>query len=491
MGQIDVIFTRIDALNRTVWLISTILVSIAVSTGVLSLWLHATEGQSLVGPRLPTNDAYEWARPDLPTTTVVNPGTLIPGPGVASSEPGSWLQFRSADRTNIADVREKLLTTWPTDGPEILWRVSLGEGHAAPAVHKGRVFLVDYDDRPGKKEDAIRCLSLTDGYEIWRYTYSVVVKPQHGMSRTVPAVNDNYVVAIGPKGHVHCLEMETGRPVWKLDMVKECGTQIPSWYTGQCPLIDNDVVILAPGGDPLMMAVELATGAVRWKTPNPGGWGMTHSSVAAMDFQGSRQYIYCTTKGVVGVDARDGKILWTHPWTIGYAVVPMPIVVTPDRVFLSGGYRAESVMLKLVGGDGGSIVPQELFRCPPETFGSDQQTPILYKDHLYGVVPKGRGQLACMDLEGDVKWTSGFEKQFHLGPYILADGQLLVLGSYGQTEGVLYRVEVRPDAGYRELAHAKLLKGHDCWGPMVLVDGKLLLRDSNEMLCVKVGRREP
>jgi outer membrane protein assembly factor BamB len=240
-----------------------------------------------------------------------------------------------------------------------------------------------------------------------------------------------------------------------------------------------------------MMAVELATGKVRWKTPNPDGWGMTHSSVAPMDFRGSRQYIYCTTKGVLAVDARDGSVLWTHPWTIGYAVVPMPIVVAPGRVFLSGGYRAESVMLRLVAGAAGAISVQEAFRCPPETFGSDQQTPILYQNHLYGVVPKGHGQLACMDLDGNVQWTSGFEKQFHLGPYLLADGMLLVLGSYGDTEGVLHLVEARPEGGYHELARAKLLKGHDCWGPMALVNGKLLLRDSNEMLCVKVGRREP
>jgi outer membrane protein assembly factor BamB len=386
----------------------------------------------------------------------------------------------------------------------VLWRIPLGEGHAGPAVHKGRVFLVDYDNRPGKREDAIRCLSLADGSEIWRYTYSVVVKPQHGMSRTVPAVNDRYVVALGPRGHVHCLEMETGTLVWKLDMVKDCGTRIPSWYTGQCPLIDGDVAVLAPGGDPLMMAVELATGKVRWKTPNPpasaaadsagegpGDWGMTHSSVAVMDLAGTRQYLYCTTKGVVGVDARDGRILWTHPWTIGYAVVPMPVFIPPDRVFLSGGYRAESVMLKLTAG-GGSVSVEELFRCPPETFGSEQQTPILYQDHLYAVIPRGRGQLACMDVDGHVKWASGFDKQFHLGPFMLADGLLLVLSSHGEAEGTLFLVEARPDAsGYHELARAKVLNGHDCWGPMVLVNGKLLLRDSNERACIRVGWREP
>ena len=475
-------------LKRTFWLLVMVVGSMALSTGALKLWLNATEPRD-VAERVPTAYAYDWPEALTRPARLVNTGTLLSGKGVPSTDAGSWLQFRGADRTNIADAREKLLRTWPPDGPEVLWRIPVGDGHAGPVVHKGRVFLMDYDEH--KKEDAVRCLSLADGAEIWRYTYSVVVKPQHGMSRTVPAVTDDYVVTLGPKGHVHCLEMETGKLVWKMDLVKEYGTRIPSWYAGQCPLIDGDVVILAPGAEPLMMAVQLASGNILWKTPNPDGWGMTHSSVTSMDFAGGRHYIYCTTKGVAGIDARDGKLLWTHPWTIGYAVVPMPVVIAPDRVFLSGGYRAESVMLRL-SGSGQSVSADEVLRLPPETFGSDQQTPILHDGHLYAVIPRGRGQLACMDVDGKLKWVSGFEKQFHLGPYILADGLLLVLSSHHDSEGVLHLVEASPDAaGYKELAQAKVVNGHDCWGPMALVNGKLLLRDSDELVCLTVGRREP
>lgn len=478
-------------MKRIVWPVLTVLASCLLSTGMLVVWLYATDARD-ISVRVPTSEAYDWPVLIKTVRKAVNPGTLITGTGTPSSEPGSWPQFRGPARTNVAEAREKLMRTWPENGPEILWRIPVGDGHAGAAVHKGRVFLIDYDET--RREDVIRCLSLADGAEIWRYTYSVLIRPQHGISRTVPAVNDDYVVTLGPKCHVHCLEMETGRLVWKMDLVKECKTTVPSWYAGQCPLIDGDVAVLAPGGDPLMMAVELATGKVIWKTPNPDGWGMTHSSVTAMDFADEHNYIYCTTKGVVSVDAANGKVLWTHPWTIGYAVVPTPVIVGDGRVFLSGGYRSESVMLKLIGDPGGSnsISVKEIFRCPPKVFGSDQQTPILHDGHLYAVIPKGRGQLACLDLEGNQKWISGFEKQFHLGPYLLADGLFLVLGSYKNTEGVLHLVEARPDAsgGYRELARAKVLNGHDCWGPMALANGKLLLRDSTELMCIKVGRRE-
>src|SRR5258708_31398390 len=127
---------------------------------------------------------------------------------------------------------------------------------------------MDYDR--DKKQDALRCLSLADGREIWRFAYPVSVKRNHGMSRTVPAVTSNSVVAIGPKCHVVCVDAVSGQLRWGLDLVKQYGTTIPPWYAGQCPLVQNDEVILAPGGkDALIVSLEIATGKERWHSPNP------------------------------------------------------------------------------------------------------------------------------------------------------------------------------------------------------------------------------
>ena len=83
------------------------------------------------------------------------------------------------------------------------------------------------------------------------------VKRNHGMSRTVPAVTDKLVVAMGPKCHVVCLDAVTGELRWGLDLVRQYGATVPPWYAGQCPLIDNGAVILAPGGkDALLLAVR-------------------------------------------------------------------------------------------------------------------------------------------------------------------------------------------------------------------------------------------
>jgi outer membrane protein assembly factor BamB len=233
------------------------------------------------------------------------------------------------------------------------------------------------------------------------------------------------------------------------------------------------------------MAVELATGEIAWKTPNPGGWAMTHSSITPMDFKGTRHYIYCGSLGVVGVSASDGAVLWkTTDWRVKIANVPSPVLLDGDRIFFSGGYNAGAAMFQLTQVSGG-IVPKELYRLEPDVFGAPQPTPIYYSGYLYGIVPDG--QLVCLDPAGRRLWSSGSNVRFGLGPFLIADGLILALSDMA---GTLHLAEAGP-AGYKELAQAKVLNGHDAWAPMALVNGKLILRDYDHMVCLKVGSRTP
>jgi len=445
-----------------------------LGAAAIAVWLASTSAYGVVERRPIEHVPIGGVVPESPEVER-NTGTVVAGGGRPSDLPGSWPQFRGADRANIVHDAPRLAVSWPSAGLPVLWRRDMGQGHSGAAVRNGRVYIMDYDRE--KWEDVVLCLSLDDGAEIWRYTYYVKVKPQHGMSRTVPGVTDDYVVTLGPMCHVVCLDARDGRLIWKRDLVAENGTRVPPWYAGQCPLVDGDRVILAPGGDPLMMAVDLASGEVLWETPNPGGWGMTHSSVVAVNFQGQRQYVYCTTKGVVGVSAEDGRLLWQRTdWQIKLANVPTPVPVGQDRIFLSGGYDSGCAMVRLRS----PTETEVLWRLGADKFGSDQQTPVLYRDHIYGVI--SGGELACLDLDGNVVWTSGKAHRFGLGPYFVADGRLLVLHDQQCT---LHLIEASPRA-YRQLASVPVLEGHDAWAPMALVGDRLLLRDMTQFVCLQL-----
>jgi len=467
----------------------TIPVVLAV-IGVVAMYVWLSGGEfDQLEPRLPGRDGRPaGARPtdaNQPEEPVKIAGRLLKSDGIPADLPGSWPRFRGADLDAISKEDVKLARTWPEKGPDVLWSIPVGEGYAGAAVLTGRVYIIDYDQE--NDADAIRCLSLADGKEIWRYSYPVKVKRWHAMSRGVPTVTEKYLVAIGPKCHVTCLDSMTGQFRWMFNLVKEFNTKIPEWYTAQCPLIEDGKAIITPAGDVLMMAVDCNSGEIVWKTPNPDGWVMTHSSPVPMEFNGKRFYVYCAgdqVKGaVVGVSAEDGTILWQYDqWKVRFTV-PTPVVVGPDRLFLTAGYGQTEkgcTMLRLAEADG-KITVQSEFLHSTDVFGSIQHTPVFYNGYIYGVRPDE--QLVCLGLAGNVVWTSTSANKFGSGPYTIADGLIFVMNDSGK----LTIVQANPSA-YVQLAQAQVMEGHETWGPMAIASGRLIVRDLRRMMCLDVSQ---
>jgi len=459
-------------------LAGTIPVALAIAALIsMYVWFNRDAGPELA-LRLPgaDNRPKKLVGEDEPAKIS---GTLLKSDGVPADLPGAWPRFRGANFDAISSEEFTVERSWPQQGPKALWSVELGEGYAGAAVLAGRVYVVDYDQE--NLADAIRCLSLADGKEIWRYSYPVKIKRNHGMSRTVPAVTEKYLLALGPKCHVTCLDSTTGEFRWMLNLVGQFNAKVPPWYAGQCPLIDHGKAIIAVGGEPLMIAVDCESGEIVWQSPNPRRWTMTHSSIIPTEFAGKPMYVCCASGGVAGISPSDGSILWeTTEWKIRIANAPTPVVVGDGLIFLSGGYNAGSMMLRLTE-QGDEIIAQPAFRLEPEVFGSAQHTPIFYNGHIYGVRPDG--QLTCLDLDGKVVWTSTSAHRFGLGPYTIVNGLIYVMND----SGLLTLAQADP-SGYVQLAQAKVLEGPDSWGPMAIAAGRLIVRDLKRMICLDIAQ---
>jgi len=409
---------------------------------------------------------------------------------VSSGLTGKWTRFRGADFDNINKENIRLIDKFPREGPEILWKMDLGEGHAAPAIYNGKVYILDYLEK--EKADALRCMSLETGEELWQRKHDVHVKRNHGMSRTVPAVTDKFIVTIGPKGHVMCCNPNNGDFRWGIDLVKDYKTEIPFWYTGQCPMIDNETAIIAPGGSSLLIAVDCATGNVVWKTPNRDSWKMSHSSVMPMTLNGKKMYVYAAVGGICGISADGddkGEILWKLTDFAPNVVAPSPVIYDDGRIFMTAGYGAGSVLFKVEQTNNEySIRVLQRFR-PKKGLASEQQTPIVYKGYIFAVLPKdagsNRNQLVCCKPDDCEKilWTSGKSERYGLGPYIIADDKFFILNDDGTLT-----IAVASTTGFKLLDKKRILEGHDAWGPIAIADGKLLMRDSKQMVCIDVQK---
>ena len=402
----------------------------------------------------------------------------------------TWLRFRGNDFDNISKSPVKLIEKFPAEGPKIMWSLELGEGHSGAAIYKGLAYILDYNEE--ERADKLRCFSLVDGVEQWSRGYDVAVKRNHGMSRTIPAVTDDYIVTIGPKCHVMCVDRETGDYRWGLDIVKEYQNEIHFWYTGQCPLVDNNAAILATGGSALLIGVDLETGEKLWESPNPKGWGMSHSSILPFTFGGRKMYVYSAIGGLVGVAADGdniGEILWeTSDWNHS-VVAPAPVCMPDGKIFITAGYGAGSMMLQLTESNGAfSIEVLDEYK-PKDGLAGEQQTPVYWNGHLFGIMPKDGGalrtQMVCVNPADtkQVVWSSGKEARFGLGPYFIADNKFFILNDNGTL------TIARPSTEkYIQLEQIKIFEnGHDAWAPFAIANGYLILRDSKTMVCIDLN----
>jgi outer membrane protein assembly factor BamB len=415
--------------------------------------------------------------------------------------PGSWPRFRGSDFDNISKDTTPLSEMWDTSGPPVVWRTTLGEGYAGPAVWNGRVYLLDYNEK--KKADMLRCYSLKTGNELWRRWYNVDLKRNHGYSRTVPAITDKYLVTIGPRSHVMCLNPLNGKLLWTIDLEKKYGTPgresgriTPDFYTGQCPIIDNNVAVFAPGGKALMIGVNCETGKVIWESPNPDSMRMSHCSIMSAVICGKKMYIYNAIGGVAGVSAEGadrGTILWkTKEWSPS-TIASSPLYLGNNEFAVFGNYGAGGARIRVKQDGTGYIAEVIEQHKSVNGLASDQQTPILIGNYIWTVMPENSGalnkQLVCFNKSDLLKpvWSSGKDNRYGrgLGPYIASGDKIFLLDD----DGRLYYF-LRKETSVSMISSHKILDGIEAWGPMAIAGNYLIMRDSKNLLCLYIGQKK-
>jgi outer membrane protein assembly factor BamB len=396
-----------------------------------------------------------------------------------SAGAADWPQWRGPHRDGISQ-ETGLLKEWPKDGPKLLWEnKDIGSGYSTPAVAGDRLFVIS---NKGVDDEYVQALSVNDGKQIWSQHIGKVGPnqgPQYPGSRSTPTLDGAKLYALGSDGDLVCLEASTGEKIWKKSLRTDFGGKPGAWAYSESPLIDGDALVCTPGGSTAtMVALNKQTGDVIWKAAESKEDRAAYSSPIVVDVDGVKQYVQFLQSGVVGVDAKTGKFLWTYSKTAtgSPANIPTP-VAHAGYVFTStarGGAGLVKVKAKGAEFEADSVyVSKDL----PNSIGGS----VLVGDYLYGTTPKG---LVCGEFTtGKVKWQ---DKCVGPASVCYADGRLYVRGESG---GVAL-VEATAD-GYHEKGRftppdQPVRKNTRAWAYPVVADGKLYLRDLDRLWCYDI-----
>lgn len=430
-------------------ILSTLLLS------ALSLSLHAeTKPKPLLPPR----------------KAPVKAGAPSAGPAA-----GDWSTFRGADRTD-ASRETGLLKQWPTSGPQKLWTSDKGGlGYSGFAVVGDTLYTAG----SGEGKEFAVALDAATGALKWQTEVGDLLKNGWGDGpRATPTVDGGFVYCMSGQGNVVCLNAKDGKEKWRVSMT-ENGGKVPGWGYTESVLVDGDQVICTPGGDKgTLMAVDKTSGKVLWRSTD---WtdGAQYASAIAADFGGKHQYIQLTMQHFAGVDAANGKVLWTVPFGGRTAVIPTPIF-RDGQVFVAAGYGVGCKSVKLTG----SAEPEFLYEN--QDLVNHHGGVILVGDYLYGFSDKGGW--TCMDFKtGAVKWQE--KSKLKKGAVHCADGMLYLLE---EDSGTVVLIDASP-TGWNEHGRFKLEpqttqrnpKGK-VWTHPVVSHGRLYLRDQELISCFNV-----
>ncbi len=420
-----------------------------------------------------------------------------------------WPQFLGPDR-NSTSAQKSILRTWPENGSEILWTTEVGIGYGGPVVKDGKVYLLDRDDKVG---DNLRCFDLSTGKELWNFAYDAPGAVMFPGSRSVPAIDGNYIYSCGPYGDLYCIDTYTRKPVWNKNVWKNFGGgQIPIWAISQCPLVfGNLLVIASQAPEAGVVAYNKTTGEIVWKTPNLGNETYVSPSVVRID--GADHIVMVTSStnpfghpdlpktpgNITGIEPLTGKILWNYTGWECHISVPSAVDAGNNKILVVGGYELGAVMIQVEKKADGSFGTKELFKTVE--FGDQTKPPVLHNGYFYAQYGTNnrRDGMVCMNMNGEIMWKTKRAPDFNKGSMILADG--LILATDGAKS--LYLIEPDPTA-FKAIAKVELLGSKSTsdenslagriggstqnWAPIALADGKLLIRDQSRLMCVKVAK---
>lgn len=238
------------------------------------------------------------------------------------------------------------------------------------------------------------------------------------------------------ESYILCLDLATGKDIWKHDRWTDAQKESPEAYT----------------------------------TPMP------------YDYGGVKQFLVFGGDYLTGHDPATGKELWRwEGYNLGkinhWRVVTSPLV-TKDLIYISGPKKEPFFAIR-PGAKGKVGLKQVAWTY--KTYTTDAATPLLYRDRLYLLDGDKKYMTCLMPATGKVVWREriGGRTVWRSSP-TGADGKIYLMNERGEV------LVLAAGDTYKEL-HRIDMGGKYARSSIVAANGQLLIRTAKKLWCLRKG----
>lgn len=395
----------------------------------------------------------------------------------AASSDDRWPGFGGPDG-NFRVEAPPLATSWPAEGPPVLWQRALGAGYSAIAAEGGVLYTMYRDgDR-----DAVIAIDAADGATLWEQRYEARAREKNVTQfgegpHASPLIVGDHIVTLGYTGLLHCWSAADGSLLWKRDLVREYDAQVLEFGSSASPILfEGSVIVLVGGEQAGAIAFSPEDGAELWRSAPTS---VSYATPIVIDLDGQSQLLYFSSDAIHGLDASTGASLWSAPVVNQYLNNCTPPQWDDDGLLwvatqLDGGARA----LRLSRDADGTKV---------EELWSNSKLSIHFWNSLrlgsyvYASIGSNALVLVAVDMRnGEILWQ---ERGFEQVNFVHTGDLTLMLDANGQ----LALARLAPE-GLTILAQTEILEG-PMWSAPTLVGSRLYVRNKKSIVALELGRQ--
>ncbi|HKQ48211.1 MAG TPA: DUF6263 family protein [Phycisphaerae bacterium] len=402
------------------------------------------------------------------------------------NEPVAWLQWGGPNRDFNSNATG-LANRWPKDGPPKLWEQSLGDGYSALLCDGDTVYstysIRDKND-PLKGDEFVVAFDAQTGKRRWEHKYDAPRPKELNNDfgpgpHSTPLIVGDKIYTVSCTAKFLCLDTKTGSEIWSKDLHKEHKAVLQMHGYGSSPVAYKGNILLPVSKEKgsAIMAFNESDGSVAWKG---GDFEPGYATLLPLTALGIEQLIAFSGKAVLGLDATNGKTLWSvdHPTQWGANITTPVWCGKSDLLFISSAYGMGSRGVKLEKA-GSQIAAKEAWFNPKMKI--QHADAICLDDWVFGSSGDfGPAFLACVNVKtGEFGWR---QRGIAKANVVHADGKLIVLDE----DGTLYLVKADPEK-YRLLGKATDVCKKTAWTVPTLCGRTLYLRDREKIVALDLG----